>query len=50
MDALNRDFYPVIVSDAVSSSDKDAYTRFLQNMERFHTVASTKELCIIWSR
>lgn len=22
MDALNRDFYPVIVSDAVSSSDK----------------------------
>ena len=27
-DALNRDFYPVIVSDAVSSSDKDAHARF----------------------
>src|SRR6476660_7010498 len=43
-DALNRDFYPVIVSDAVSSSDKDAHIRSLQNMERFLTVISIKEL------
>jgi nicotinamidase-related amidase len=49
-DALNRDFYPVIVSDAVSSSDKDAHTRSLQNMERFLTVASTNELVNIWSK
>jgi nicotinamidase-related amidase len=49
-DALNRDFYPVIVSDAVSSSDKDAHTRSLQNMERFLTVISIKELAGIWSR
>ena len=49
-DALNRDFYPVIVSDAVSSSDKDAHIRSLQNMERFLTVISTDELVNIWSR
>jgi nicotinamidase-related amidase len=49
-DALNRDFYPVIVSDAVASSDKDAHTRSLQNMERFLTVVSTNDLSNIWSR
>jgi nicotinamidase-related amidase len=49
-DALNRDFYPVIVSDAVSSSDKDAHMRSLQNMERFLTVVSTNELASIWPR
>lgn len=49
-DALNRDFYSVIYSDAVSSSDKDAHARSLQNMETFLTVASTNELTNIWSR
>jgi nicotinamidase-related amidase len=49
-DALNRDFYPVIVSDAVSSSDKDAHTRSLQNMERFLTVVSLNEIIDIWSK
>jgi nicotinamidase-related amidase len=49
-DALNRDFYPVIVSNAVSSSDKDAHLRSLQNMEKFLTVVSTDELASIWSR
>jgi nicotinamidase-related amidase len=49
-DALNRDFYPVIVSDAVSSSDKDAHMRSLQDMERFLTVISTDELASIWPR
>jgi nicotinamidase-related amidase len=49
-DALNRDFYPVIVSDKVSSSYKDAHARSLQNMERILTVTSTNELARIWSR
>jgi nicotinamidase-related amidase len=49
-DALNRDFYPAIVSDAVSSSDKDAHTRSLQNMEKFLTVVSTKEIVNMWSK
>jgi nicotinamidase-related amidase len=49
-DALNRDFYPVIISDAVSSSDKDAHTRSIQNIERFLTVISINELGNIWSK
>jgi nicotinamidase-related amidase len=49
-DALNRDFYPIIVSDAVSSSDKDSHTRSLQNMERFLTVVIINELANIWSK
>ena len=49
-DALNRDFYPLIVSDAVSSSDKDAHTRSLQNMENFLTVVSINEIMAIWSK
>lgn len=48
-DALNRDFYPVI-SDAVSSSNKDAHTRSIQNMEKFLTVISINELANIWSK
>src|SRR3954452_22167742 len=43
-DALNRDFYSLIVSDAVSSSDKDAHTRSLQNMENFLTVVSINDI------
>ena len=34
-DALNRDFYPVIVSYTVLSSHKNAHARSLQNIERF---------------
>jgi nicotinamidase-related amidase len=49
-DALNRDFYPLIVSDAVSSSDKDAHTRSLQNMENFLTVVSINEIMDIWTK
>jgi nicotinamidase-related amidase len=49
-DALNRDFYSLIVSDAVSSSDKDAHTRSLQNMENFLTVVSINEIMDIWSK
>jgi nicotinamidase-related amidase len=50
IDALNRDFYSVVVSDAVSSSDIDAHTCSLQNMERYLTVVSTNELANVWSR
>jgi nicotinamidase-related amidase len=49
-DALNRDFYPVIISDALSSSDKDAHARSIQNMERFLTVIPINELANIWSK
>ncbi|MGN6709083.1 MAG: isochorismatase family protein [Candidatus Nitrosocosmicus sp.] len=49
-DSFNRDFYPLIVSDAVSSSDKDAHVRSLQNMENFPTVVSINEVIDIWNR
>ena len=36
-DASNRGFYPVVVSDCVSSMDKEAHDRSLQNMaQAFH--------------
>ncbi len=33
-DASNRGFYPVIVEDCVSSMDKDAHNRSLENMKK----------------
>ena len=33
-DASNRGFYPVVVSDCVSSFDKEAHERSLKNMEK----------------
>ena len=37
-DASNRGFYPVVVSDCVSSLDKEAHDRSLQNMARLFIV------------
>jgi nicotinamidase-related amidase len=37
-DAANRGFYPVIVEDCVSSSDKDAHERSLKNMAKLFVV------------
>jgi nicotinamidase-related amidase len=37
-DASNRGFYPVVVSDCVSSMDKEAHDRSLQNMARLFIV------------
>jgi len=42
-------FIPVIVSDAVSSSDKDAHERSLANMRRFFPVLTADELAKYWS-
>jgi nicotinamidase-related amidase len=42
-------FIPVIVSDAVSSSDKDAHERSLANMRRFFPVLTADELTKYWS-
>ncbi|MGC8496635.1 MAG: isochorismatase family cysteine hydrolase [Thermoplasmata archaeon] len=44
-DAINRGYYAVIASDAVSSGDKDAHERSLKNMEKLmivETVSSIK--------
>ncbi|MGO9145644.1 MAG: cysteine hydrolase family protein [Desulfomonilia bacterium] len=37
-DASNRGFYPVVVSDCVSSMDREAHERSLKNMDRLFIV------------
>ncbi|MGC8661786.1 MAG: cysteine hydrolase family protein [Nitrososphaeria archaeon] len=50
-DAANRGFYPVVVSDASSSSDKAAHERSLENMKRLGLVteATTREIISAWA-
>ena len=43
-DAANRGFYPVIVSDCVSSMDKDAHHRSLKNMEKLLIVTNSDDV------
>ena len=47
-DAFNRGFYSVIVSDCVSSPDKNGYNRSLENMKNLITIINSNELNI-WS-
>jgi nicotinamidase-related amidase len=37
-DASNRGFYPVVISDCVSSMDREAHERSLKNMDRLSIV------------
>jgi len=37
-DASNRGFYPVVVSDCVSSMDREAHERSLKNMHKLFIV------------
>ncbi len=43
-DAGNRGFFPVIVSDAVSSRDKEAHTRSLENLKNLMPIVTTEDL------
>ena len=47
-DALNRGFFPVIISDAVSSSNKEGHFRSLENMKNLTIILTSKELAAIW--
>jgi hypothetical protein len=49
-DAFNRGFYSVVVSDCVSSPDKNGHNRSLENMKNLITIINSKELENIWSR
>lgn len=49
-DALNRGFYPVVVSDIVSSPDKEAHSRSLENMAKMMTVINSRDIENIWSK
>ncbi|AWR93478.1 cysteine hydrolase [Acidianus brierleyi] len=48
-DAYNRGFYSVVVKDAVSSSDKEAHERSLENMKKFADIVTSSDLARIWS-
>ena len=48
-DAFNRGFYSVVVSDCVSSPDKNGHNRSLENMKNLITVINSKEFENIWS-
>ena len=41
-DASNRGFFPVVVSDCVSSSDKEAHERSLKNLEKIVIVEKSE--------
>jgi nicotinamidase-related amidase len=49
-ESLNRDFYTVVASDAVSSFDRESHIRSLENLRKIIDVISSKELVNIWSR
>ncbi|MFZ1083031.1 MAG: cysteine hydrolase [Candidatus Kryptoniota bacterium] len=48
-DALNRGFFPVVITDAVSSSDHEAHARSLQNLKNMMVLLTSKDLSSIWS-
>ena len=43
-DASNRGFYPIVVSDCVSSSDKEAHERSLKNLEKIVIVEKSENI------
>jgi nicotinamidase-related amidase len=47
-DAYNRGFFPVIITDAVSSSDQEAHNRSLENIKKMSILLSTDELISAW--
>ncbi len=48
-DALNRGFFPVVITDAVSSPNKEAHERSLQNLANMMILMTTAELISLWS-
>src|SRR5207244_1046548 len=49
-DASRRGFYSVVISDCISSPDKEAHNRSLENMKNLITIISSKEIENIWSK
>ena len=43
-DASNRGFYPVVVSDCVSSMNKDAHERSLRNLDKIAVVKTSADI------
>lgn len=49
-DAGNRGFFPVVVSDAVSSRDQQAHSRSLENLKNLMPIVMTEELASFWAK
>ncbi len=49
-EAGNRGFFPVVVTDAVSSQSKEAHARSLDNMRSLMPLVSTNELVEFWKK
>jgi nicotinamidase-related amidase len=49
-ESLNRDFYTVVVSDAVSSFDRESHMRSLENMGKLITILPSTALVNNWSK
>ncbi len=47
-DALNRGFFPVILSDAVSSFSQESHNRSLENLKNMMAVLPSSDLKKIW--
>jgi nicotinamidase-related amidase len=49
-DAGNRGFFPVIITDAVSSSNQDAHNRSLENLKSMMILLKTEEIISRWKQ
>ena len=47
-DALNRGFFPVIITDAVSSSNQEAHNRSLENIGNMMILLKSEEITSLW--
>jgi len=47
-DALNRGFFPIILTDAVSSYNQQAHARSLENMQNMMILLTVDELISLW--
>jgi nicotinamidase-related amidase len=48
-DAANRGFFPVIISDAVSSYNREAHFRSLENLKALTILLTNEELNLLWN-
>ena len=49
-DASNRGFYSVVISDCVSSPDRNAHERSIENMRKIITIMTSKDVENSWSK
>ena len=48
-DASNRGFFPVIITDAVSSFNQEAHNRSLENLKNMTIQLKSEEIISLWN-